>query len=209
MQTCYLVLGTPRSGTSAVAGILHRLGILMGEEVEPGRFDWPDPNEWNPAGFYQDVPLENLQNQWFGEGFPVLPGPPTVAQRDLLAALIKKRCARGVDWGSKTSRMPWMLPEFLALCPCPVRAILTRRPLERAAASWAVRAEVSLEEAAALIGRAAAQLERVRHRVDALPVEFDALHDRPQATVETIAAFVGREMPPSIVAFLDNSLRRY
>ena len=32
-QTCYLVMGQPRSGTSLVAGILHHLGIPMGERT--------------------------------------------------------------------------------------------------------------------------------------------------------------------------------
>ena len=45
----YIVIGTGRSGSSTVAGILHnKMGIFMGQEFRK-------PNEKNPDGFWEDV----------------------------------------------------------------------------------------------------------------------------------------------------------
>ena len=52
-STCILVLGTPRSGTSCVAGILHHLGVVMGEQ-------FLEADDWNPAGYFQDVEFETF-----------------------------------------------------------------------------------------------------------------------------------------------------
>ena len=56
---CILVIGIHRSGTSAVAGVLHRLGVWMGQanpktesELEP-LDDWP-AYESNPMGQFED-----------------------------------------------------------------------------------------------------------------------------------------------------------
>ena len=47
MSTCVVVLGTMRSGSSAVAGALHKAGISMGKFLMPG-------NEFNERGYYED-----------------------------------------------------------------------------------------------------------------------------------------------------------
>jgi hypothetical protein len=54
----FLVLGLPRSGTSAVAGLLHRLGVHMGDDLDLAKHvpERPDLPEWNPA-----VPVQRLR----------------------------------------------------------------------------------------------------------------------------------------------------
>ncbi|HOW82879.1 MAG TPA: hypothetical protein PK573_09990 [Spirochaetota bacterium] len=54
-QKCIMILGMHRSGTSALAGVLDRLGVFMGKTLMP-----PNPN--NPTGYY-----ENLKVQIFNE----------------------------------------------------------------------------------------------------------------------------------------------
>jgi hypothetical protein len=44
---CIVVMGCYRSGTSAVAGILHNLGVHMGNNFQ-------EPNEQNPKGYFED-----------------------------------------------------------------------------------------------------------------------------------------------------------
>lgn len=53
MRTCILVLGMHRSGTSAVAGCLHRCGIPMGRKLLWKKDD-------NPKGHYEPVRIYRL-----------------------------------------------------------------------------------------------------------------------------------------------------
>ena len=50
---CILVVGTGRSGTSAVAGMLHKLNVWMGAVFQPA-------NHNNPHGTYEDAEFRSL-----------------------------------------------------------------------------------------------------------------------------------------------------
>lgn len=50
---CILVVGTGRSGTSAVAGMLHKLNVHMGDVFQPS-------NRNNPHGTYEDAEFRSL-----------------------------------------------------------------------------------------------------------------------------------------------------
>lgn len=56
-MTCIIVMGCFRSGTSAVAGTLHHLGVFMGD-----RFDQPNAN--NPKGFWEDLEFKELHSAY-------------------------------------------------------------------------------------------------------------------------------------------------
>ncbi|GAG35092.1 unnamed protein product, partial [marine sediment metagenome] len=53
MKRCVLVLGIPRSGTSAVSGLLNILGVYFGDNLI-------NPSEANPKGFYEHVNLNTM-----------------------------------------------------------------------------------------------------------------------------------------------------
>lgn len=53
MSRCILVVGTGRSGTSAVAGMLHKLGVWMGGTFQPSNRN----NRW---GTYEDAEFRSL-----------------------------------------------------------------------------------------------------------------------------------------------------
>ncbi len=54
-----IVLGMHRSGTSALAGMLHANGIVMGKEE-----DWyPPPMKENPKGFYENVRFRRINDK--------------------------------------------------------------------------------------------------------------------------------------------------
>lgn len=207
MAKCFLVMGVPRSGTSAVAGVLHALGVCMGWKTQEG-YDWPDPNEWNPKGFYQDAPLENAQDAMLGDGFPLPGTAPDPAMLGRFRELVRARC-RGHDWGAKTSRMQWCLPEFLGACTDDVHLVITRRMPEQSAASWAARAKVPMTEAEEIVRRCTAQLERALAEVTLprLTVEFDALLDGD--ALKLLADFAGRPLTREARSFVDPSLRRF
>lgn len=55
----YVVMGMHRSGTSAIAGLLHDNGITMGEDSS----FYPRPSPENPKGFYEDVRFRNINDE--------------------------------------------------------------------------------------------------------------------------------------------------
>ncbi|WP_282092567.1 sulfotransferase family protein [Epibacterium ulvae] len=61
LRHAVVVLGMHRSGTSALAGVLARLGCDLPEAVMP-------PNEFNPKGFYESLKLYNLNDAILASG---------------------------------------------------------------------------------------------------------------------------------------------
>jgi hypothetical protein len=55
----YIVAGMHRSGTSAIAGLLHQNGISMGEADS----FWPAASPENPKGFFEDVRFRMLSDR--------------------------------------------------------------------------------------------------------------------------------------------------
>ena len=54
-----IVMGMHRSGTSAIAGLLHTNGIVMGEDP----FFQPRPSQENPAGYFEDVRFRQINDR--------------------------------------------------------------------------------------------------------------------------------------------------
>lgn len=93
MSTCVIVVGCYRTGSSAVAGMLHKLGVVMGEKFDP-----PNPN--NPRGFWEDVELKNLHKQMLeGEN-------PDMGYK----YHIQQRKEKHKFWGVKDPRLCMLLP---------------------------------------------------------------------------------------------------
>lgn len=68
-RTAILVVGAPRSGTSAVSHVLSELGVDFGQ---PSRFVDPESNAHNPI-FFELKSLNELNNEvigWFGHVYP-------------------------------------------------------------------------------------------------------------------------------------------
>jgi hypothetical protein len=208
VPTCFLVMGQPRSGTSAVAGILHHLGIPMGERIvdprEPDRWDFPEADEWNPRGYFQDAAFMNLEDAEFGRWAPPDNWIPSARFVDALGNSVELRQSRGGDWGLKSNRLQFYLTEFRRVCADTVKIIVTRREMERSLASWVARGGGSHGEA--FIRMASAKLFSVSAD---LCLHYDHLFDRTEETVSRIAAFVGRDVTQAAMAHIVPNLRRH
>lgn len=218
MGICYVILGTTRSGTSVTAGLLHRMGVVMGWELIPEngateRYDWPDPTEANPRGWYQDAPLENLQDAIFGDEYPpvgtVATGPLVEKWKDE----IRLRCNRGhAKWGFKTSRIAWLFDEFLDACTDEVKFVQTRRTKELSARSLNVCwPSFDLSTCQKWVGWTEQQIAVVKSRYPKIPsvlVEYDRLFDDKEKMLAELARFVGVKATPALDGFIDTSLRR-
>lgn len=95
---CIIVLSLPRSGSSLVAGCLHRLGVDMGE----GHLQHADKS--NPTGYYEDMRWHQINKFLAGSRYTAqrvwtLP----VRQRAEYEALAAE-CAKKPLWGAKAPR---------------------------------------------------------------------------------------------------------
>jgi hypothetical protein len=68
MRSC-VILGSGRSGTSMLAGMLHSTGYYMGDQLLP-------PTSSNPKGYFEDRALNNLNEDLLVQLVPVKPLGP-------------------------------------------------------------------------------------------------------------------------------------
>ncbi|HYM16896.1 MAG TPA: sulfotransferase [Dehalococcoidia bacterium] len=197
-----LVCGTGRSGTSAVARLLHESGLAVGHDLIPA-------DEFNPEGYYEERPLIQLDeailaavglHRWFA-----------TASRDQLL-----RSARGYAremhalaatatpaW--KDPRFCWTLEAWLEVLEAPPRMLVCLRAPGEVVASTLRYYGLAGDEAT----RAAEHVWRTQaerlldvveaYRIDALAVEYGALLTSPAEAVEPIARFVGRPLDAALV----------
>lgn len=132
-MTCIIVMGCFRSGTSAVAGALHHLGVFMGNQFDP-------PNNNNPKGFWEDLEFkalhaayEDYQSDSYDKGSDL---------DAIYKQLIFKREAEHALWGVKD---PLICKHLNKLVPNLVdhKLIVCRRPVEEIAASMSKAMGVS------------------------------------------------------------------
>lgn len=207
MSTCILVLGTPRSGTSCVAGILHHLGVPMGKHLLP-------PDDLNPGGYFQDREFDALITKHLSDNWPVWdtakrdPDDPTATKITELAAA---RSEEYPLWGVKSNRMIFFLEAFLKGAGRDVRIINTQRPQAAAIASWRARVD-PIDETGTVIKRIAVGIPAALAACDVAPslvVDFDSMIDSPAATVERIAAVAGLDATTSAVSWINKEWRRF
>jgi len=206
MAKCVLVLGNPRSGTSAVAGVLHALGVRMTLE----RFAPPRPA--NPTGFYEDIDLV-----WLLAGTNIIRPDDesqlsdwSAAQEEAVTALktgIADRCRAGIDWGAKSFHLVrnlGVILETLATCSVDVKVIRTTRPVTDSIASWdrVLDAGAWISDFDTELSQALAGIS-----VDLLEVAFGDLLTDPESIVTQIAQFVGRPVSQQAIDIIDPSLR--
>jgi len=205
MPTCVLVLGTPRSGTSYVSGILHQLGVVMFPPLHSG-----EPSEANPKGFFNDTEFESFCNIKYGTYFPTKSESLTLAESEQLRRIILDRQSSDETWGVKEWRIATFLSDFIEFAS-DVRIIkLSRAPL-RSMNSWNehfTRLQTitigDVQRAQGLINSALAQVQ-----LPLLEVDFDEAIDNKVLAVKAIADFVGKPINKQALDMIDASLRRF
>ena len=190
MNTCYAIISTPRSGSSALSGVVHTLGISMGDRLLP-------PMEQNPKGFYEDMEFLEHHANMYGN-IPYLmdglePGAPS-SPNPVYASLIRRRCIKP-KWGLKDPRMVFLVQEFKQyLMNCKLKIISTSRPINLSAKSMSKVIKVDYRRATEIIGRyEAARLDTLAWAaevgIESLVVPYNDLIDNTKDTVKVIAEF--------------------
>jgi hypothetical protein len=195
-----IVTGTGRSGTSAVARVLHESGLAMGSRFRT-------PTGANPAGFYEELPVCDLNDAIIAEAggaelrrWPARSTVLAVAGRHgaRMDALVSESAAAG--W--KDPRFSVTLEAWLPHLPSRPKLVICLRSSE--AFLHSVMESFGMLDRDVVEGWWANELRRLLalardYRLEATCVEYDDLVLWPEETVAALSAFVGHPLDPSYV----------
>lgn len=204
-----IVAGPGRSGTSAVARVLHESGVCMGRQFAAA-------THINPDGFYEEEAVvwlnerllrdPGIGDRWHPDHWPWRSAVLAAAHRyeDEMRALVA-----GAADGWKDPRFSVTLEAWLPLLPTRPKVIVCLRSPEAFIGS--------VVQIYGLVSRRSVELQWTRHyrrlldiirdyRLEATCVEYDALVERPEETVAALAEFVGH---PLRAEYIDPPLRRH
>lgn len=198
--------GMHRSGTSAIAGLLHACGVLFGES---GRF--VGPAEDNPLGFWEDqrfVAVNEGILRAQGGGWDLPPDSPADWERspELLslraqaAALLESRAVdAGSSWGFKDPRATLTYPFWKLLEPHLRLVVCLRNPLE-VAHSLARRNGTSIAFGLRLWEGYYRALCAATTPEQRLLTRYDCLQREPQAELRRVLEWLGVSVSAEVVA---------
>ena len=136
--TAILVLGMHRSGTSAAAGVLQRVGVELGHELLP-----PQPD--NPKGFFEHAEVVSLHDEVLSLFDAAWDDPRSLPEkwdrdprlapfRQRLKAILCQTFASVPLWGMKDPRLcrllPFWIPLLRELNVSPKAVLVVRDPAE-------------------------------------------------------------------------------
>lgn len=205
---CIVVLSGHRCGSSAVAGVLHKLGVPMGRRLM-------GKSPANPAGHFEDPEFVGFHKQMVADWRR--PDPDLDCCRDAYLALVRRRERQDL-WGVKDPRLAFCLPLLREFARCELRLVRMCRDPQMAAYSLEARGRANGNSAIHVDGRGLAiamHYEAAMHAILAdwhgpvLFVQYNRLVDYTEQTVEMIARFAGVEPNERAIEFIEPSLRHF
>ena len=204
-----IVAGAGRSGTSAVARVLHEGGIRMGA-------DFDEPTTFNSTGYFQERAVYVVNEELLAAlGMSALGGSTKLPWRATVLAVAEEFRDRLAAIGASDTD-GWKDPIFSLTLEAWLPHLPTRPKIVACLRSPAAYAE-SVRHIFGLVDQEAAERQWANHyrrllrvirdyRLEATCVEYNALVEQPEETVQGLARFVGRPLDASHV---DPGLRRY
>jgi hypothetical protein len=197
-----IVTGSGRSGTSAVARLLHEAGLHVGHDLV-------EADESNAEGYFEersiivinDHILEDAgMREWFTAASRAELLEAARAQESDMRMMIQ---AATPAW--KDPRFCWTLEAWMELMYTKPRVVVClRSPAEVVASTLKYYGQVSEEAVRHVEHRWLSEYGRLlevidEYRLDAVPVEFERLHGDPEAAIAPLERFVGRTLDPGFV----------
>lgn len=192
-STCIMAMSLPRSGSSCVAGVLHKLGVDMGA----GHFQ---PDDWaNPRGYFEDMRWRLATQRITGRGYSLKAASLESVgqkQRRIWRTLAQNR-SRTALWGMKD---PWFC--FVGRFIWPIlqaQGIRVRMVVvQRARAASVASVQKHLNRSYHGKGNAEKIIETWQAGLDRqlaewsgplIAVDFDELTKRPAPQIKALAQF--------------------
>ena len=198
----YIICGSGRSGTSAVARLLHEGGLSVGRDLI-------EPDASNPEGYFEERAVvavnEAILNdcglrEWFSTANREEIRDAASCRAEVMRALADEATPA---W--KDPRFSWTLEAWLPFLTEPPRVIVClRSPAEVAASVMRYYGMVGGEARRAVEHTWRVQYERLleiigEHDLDAMVVEYSALQSDPGAAVTALASFTDARLDASLV----------
>ncbi len=192
-----IITGSGRSGTSAVARLIHQAGISVGHDLI-------DADAGNEEGYFEERAIIAMNDtilkplgleQWFA----------TATRDDVLRAASEHSDTMRALVGTATPawkdpRFSWTLEAWLEHLPEPPRIVVClRSPAEVVKSTARYFGLAGAEATRAVEHLWRCQYERLleviaEHSLDAIAVEYRALQRAPQRAAKPLARFVGRPL---------------
>jgi hypothetical protein len=153
-RTAVLVLGMHRSGTSAVTGVMHHLGLELGPSLM-------QPQDYNPKGFFEHLEIAALHDELLAVFDSTWSDPLSLPEdwvrdprvrpfQSRLTKIIQQDFSNKPQWGIKDPRLCRLLPlwhQVLATLDITPKAALIVRPPGEVMASLVKRDGMPTEQA--------------------------------------------------------------
>ncbi len=199
-KVCVAVVGPPRSGTSAVAGLLHQMGVHMGDSLLPA-------NVHNPKGFYEDLDFVEVNARLLnGVEDPLVEPRWTPELHEEYTVLVRRKSAQHELWGVKDPRLCMTLgtlADTLKAAGVELRVVTTLRAVHHSVDSLRkLHGGMSADRAAGIVGKYSyARSKNMEAWVQGDPhnlartcqVLYDQLVEEPDKVIPALQRFVGLE----------------
>lgn len=206
-----LILGMHRSGTSAIAGMLHHGGVYLGDVFMP-------PLPENPKGFFEDLRFQGINKQILSsigkdwDRAPAIHELRQVPRPVMLSirAMVQEYAKRNPVWAWKDPRLCLTFPLWAAAMPLnDVKLIYAIRHPVSVARSLNVRNNKSLEEGFDLWNIYNLKiLEILNHyRLPCAFVRYESLIEHPPRVQARLEQYLGIALNDAW-RFVDKSLNR-
>jgi len=197
-----IITGSGRSGTSAVARMVHEAGLSVGHDLI-------EADESNVEGYFEERGLVAINdailndvglNEWFADAPRERIIEAARARGDAMREL-----AESATPAWKDPRLCWTLEAWMELLPKRPRVIVClRSPSEVTASTLKYYGQVGEEAVRHVEHRWLSEYGRLleiigEYGLDAISIEFGALHGDAERAVELIGRFVGRGLDASTV----------
>jgi hypothetical protein len=193
------ILGMHRSGTSALAGALHRLGADLGPPSA-----WLQPAADNPRGFFEYEPVVDLNREMLAALGGTWSSPPALPPGWVYDERLADFHHRAEELSKdipgkmvvKDPRLSLLQPLWEEVADVPASVLCLRHPTA-VAHSLNMRNEFTIDEGLFLWFRymAAALI----NRPDALLVEYELLLEDPEPQLNRVADHIGLEVSEQTV----------
>lgn len=195
------IVGMHRSGTSAVARVVHNLGAFMGNDFLP-------PSEYNPTGYYEDATLVDFHTRVMGGNWIIPSMRKAFSFREPYRVVLQEFLEKEV-WAIKDPRLCFCLPLLRSIVPA-VRVIAVFRDPFNAAKSLAARNGMPFEVARDL---SLAYMKQMLINIESVPnvlhVRYMDLIKYPISTVDSIAKFIEVRPVPDAYSAIKPSLAHW
>ncbi len=194
---CIAVLGTGRSGTSATAGLLVKLGL-----TGPPPDDLIEASSSNELGHWESKTVHWCNAQLLRAVGCTTFAPPPVTRRWSAVPNYADVRARALQWFEKTHtdapvmvkdpRLCLTLPFWRDVIPAPMASILVIRDPVKVARSLQARDDIPVSLGLALCDRYLRSASVGMEGMPALVLEYDSLLQDPVESTERICEFLER-----------------